>query len=1347
MRGRGRGGERRASSPAGPGGAGRRGSARLGSARLGQPSAPPRHAMERSGAGREPQPQPQPQPQPAQGKPPSPMGDSVPPPTSLPPLPGDALQGERAPPQRDRPVPPAIVPSGQPISPIPPAITPSEKSVSPIPAAMTPSRQPICPPAVTPPSESSTPQRDQPVPPAATPSGQPVSPIPAAVAPSAESVPPWCDQSPPGPPPPTVTEHPKEEASPHATSHPVPVHAAAAPCPAETPPCGSKPPAPTAGEGAPSDAKSPPGGTAGPSKDVPPRSDRSTPAAASPAPAASPRPKQDAQKAQARHKQAKERREERAKYLAAKRVLWLEKEEKARLLREKQLEERRKRLEEQRLKAEKRRAVLEERQRQKLEKNKERYEAAIQRSAKKTWAEIRQQRWSWAGALHHGSPAHKDGASRCSVSAVNLPKHVDSIINKRLSKSSATLWNSPSRNRSLQLSPWESSIVDRLMTPTLSFLARSRSAVTLAGNGKEQVPVCPRSASASPLSPCHNHRLQHRCWERRKGTTGSPDVTPRRRTESSPKKKEKKEKERENAKERSALSRERSLKKRQSLPAAQPRLLPAADSSPGPKNRPSSPATPKARPASPSPALGSPHKPPLPRSVHSSPKVRARAREERGEQEGQAKAREKKEEERGPAPPALPEPPKIPAEPTAAPAAPSPVPATPPGRPPAGTTDREEAARLLAEKRRQAREQREREERERREQEERERRLQEERAQQAAEEQMRREALARQREEERRLQEELEAQEKARAEREETERLQRQREEAEARAREEAERQRLEREKHFQREEQERLERKKRLEEIMKRTRKSDTADAKKKEDKKVVNGKAAEQEDVPGREKRVGPMPKEEELPETETPSTGTPGGPKGLVGEGLQPSSLAKEVASPASLVNGVQPSKHENGFSGKEGSQELLELSHHSSSPGSIIPFGEKEPFLKQAVVKPPQVTEVLCPGPGRRHAALRAIVTVLCIRTTFANNKSGQLPSPRRVPGNRAACGQAAVPRCSAGPGREGAAAHTQPQGPVSDRLFCGLAPLHGGGRNGGPGVREEARPTPGQAACAIAPAAISSSRSPAPPRRKPHPLRGARGGDGNDVKPHAGPAGSCSPPGVTANERSEGAGLRFPAGPADRQRAGAKRKCVRRRWRRLAAEEAAAERGPVSASLSVALPPPAPPGGRHVPGAAPRPPRARLKRGGGALPGPPGARPERGLVAGLGQALRRVPGSAPGLSPEAPPSATSPGPVSGGSPPQSWACPRRLTPLSRPSPFLEIPVLLSGFRAPSPEIPPPLWAFVLSTDVSTLRRGHGRRLGSLRHGRRCLYSRGRRSGSGERGTLRGYQLVWATAVTP
>lgn len=58
------------------------------------------------------------------------------------------------------------------------------------------------------------------------------------------------------------------------------------------------------------------------------------------------------------------------------------------------------------------------------------------------------------------------------------------------------------------------------------------------------------------------------------------------------------------------------------------------------------------------------------------------------------------------------------------------------------------------------------------------------------------------------------------------ERVQKQKEE-EARVREAAERVRQEREKHFQREEQERLERKKRLEEIMKRTRRTEASDKK----------------------------------------------------------------------------------------------------------------------------------------------------------------------------------------------------------------------------------------------------------------------------------------------------------------------------------------------------------------------------------------------------------------------------------------------------------------------------------------------------------------------------------------
>ncbi|CAD7684223.1 unnamed protein product [Nyctereutes procyonoides] len=684
----------------------------------------------------------------------------------------------------------------------------------------------------------------------------------------------------------------------------------------------------------------------------------------------SPPTKQDVKKAGERHKLAKERREERAKYLAAKKAVWLEKEEKAKALREKQLQERRRRLEEQRLKAEQRRAALEERQRQKLEKNKERYEAAIQRSVKKTWAEIRQQRWSWAGALHHGSPRRKTSGSRCSVSAVNLPKHVDSIINKRLSKSSATLWNSPSRNRSLQLSAWESSIVDRLMTPTLSFLARSRSAVTLPRNGRDQaMPVCPRSASASPLTPSSAPRSAHRCGpavergERRKPSAGGSPAVARRRPEASPvQKKEKKDKERENEKEKSALARERSLKKRQSLPASpRPRLSVgnAAELSPKAKARPSSPSTSWHRPASPCSSPGPGHalppKPPSPRGTTASPKGRVRRKDEAKESlsapgtvdKNQSKS--KSSEEKEPAAPASPAPSPVPSptpaqpqkeQPTAIPAdtavltsPPAPAPPTTPSKPMAGTTDREEATRLLAEKRRQAREQREREEQERRLQAERDKRLREEQLAREAEARAEREAEARRREEQ-------EAREKAQAEQEEQERLQKQKEEAEARSREEAERQRLEREKHFQREEQERQERKKRLEEIMKRTRKSEAAETKKLDRKETTKANNFGPDPVKAREVR-----------------------PSGLQKEAVQKEDLAAQEPQwslpskepPGSLVNGLQPlpAHQENGFSpkGPSGDKSL------GRTPEALLPFAEAEAFLKKAVVQPPQVTEVL------------------------------------------------------------------------------------------------------------------------------------------------------------------------------------------------------------------------------------------------------------------------------------------------------------------------------------------------------------------------------------------------------
>lgn len=686
----------------------------------------------------------------------------------------------------------------------------------------------------------------------------------------------------------------------------------------------------------------------------------------------SPSTKQDVKKAGERHKLAKERREERAKYLAAKKAVWLEKEEKAKALREKQLQERRRRLEEQRLKAEQRRAALEERQRQKLEKNKERYEAAIQRSVKKTWAEIRQQRWSWAGALHHSSPGHKTSGSRCSVSAVNLPKHVDSIINKRLSKSSATLWNSPSRNRSLQLSAWESSIVDRLMTPTLSFLARSRSAVTLPRNGREQaVPVCPRSASASPLTPpCSGPRSSvHRCapsgdrGERRKpSAVGSPAPVRRRPEASLVQKKEKKDKERENEKEKSALARERSLKKRQSLPASPRQRLStggAFELSPKSKARPSSPSTSWHRPASPCPSPAPSHalppKPPSPRGTTASPKGRVRRKDEAKESPGvtgpedKNQSKGKASDEKEPTAPASPAPSPVPSPTPAQPqkeqptaeipadtavltSPPAPAPPVTPSKPMAGTTDREEATRLLAEKRRQAREQREREEQERKLQAERDKRMREEQLAREAEARAEREAEARRREEQ-------EAREKAQAEQEEQERLQKQKEEAEARSREEAERQRLEREKHFQREEQERQERKKRLEEIMKRTRKSEAAEAKKL-DRKEANANNSSPDPVKTEEPRPSVLQKEAVQKEELAPQ---------------EPQWSLPSKESPGSLVNGLQPlpAHQENGFSpkGPSGDKSL------GRTPEALLPFAEAEAFLKKAVVQPPQVTEVL------------------------------------------------------------------------------------------------------------------------------------------------------------------------------------------------------------------------------------------------------------------------------------------------------------------------------------------------------------------------------------------------------
>ncbi|XP_038588583.1 MAP7 domain-containing protein 2-like isoform X3 [Micropterus salmoides] len=153
-------------------------------------------------------------------------------------------------------------------------------------------------------------------------------------------------------------------------------------------------------------------------------------------------------------------------------------------------------------------------------------------------------------------------------------------------------------------------------------------------------------------------------------------------------------------------------------------------------------------------------------------------------------------------------------------------PGTPTGRSVGGTTDAEEASRLLAERRRLARIQKEQEEKQRQE-EERLRAEEEQRRQQEAKERQERAALQAEEEkvrweEERRNREDEERRQKEQRWKDMQDQLDREREEAFLRAQREAERKRQERELLHIQEEQERLQRKKRIEEIMKRTRKSE---------------------------------------------------------------------------------------------------------------------------------------------------------------------------------------------------------------------------------------------------------------------------------------------------------------------------------------------------------------------------------------------------------------------------------------------------------------------------------------------------------------------------------------------
>ncbi|XP_030303306.1 ensconsin isoform X2 [Calypte anna] len=534
-----------------------------------------------------------------------------------------------------------------------------------------------------------------------------------------------------------------------------------------------------------------------------------------------------------RQRLARERREEREKQLAARESVWIEREERARQHYEKHLEERRKKLEEQRLKEERRRAAVEEKRRQRLEEDKERHEAVVRRTIERSQKpKQKQNRWSWGGALHNR--INNTDPDRRSVSTMNLSKHVDPVINKRLSSSSATLLNSPDRARRLQLSPWESSIVSRLLTPTHSFLARSKSTAALSGD----------AASCSPISPLSYKAMSCRNPGERAKLYASTDAVGRRKTthQAGTDRKEK---------ERDHFSSSFSASFRGGHFSSNPKARSPAPSHVwrASKSLPVLPGAPKqiTSPPGSSKVSSAQGRPPSPGNIRPVKKeVKPENEKKRPEKEAEKASEERREESKATSAGAVvtanqeelsvqaelaqAASPSIPSAPSALPSAPT--------KPSAGTTDPEEATRLLTEKRRLAREQREREEQERREREELERQKKEELSQRIAEERARREEeearrqeaekKRREAEDEREKEAELRRQagEREQREKEEMERVQKQKEE-EARLREEAERIRLEREKHFQREEQERLERKKRLEEIMKRTRRVEAVDKK----------------------------------------------------------------------------------------------------------------------------------------------------------------------------------------------------------------------------------------------------------------------------------------------------------------------------------------------------------------------------------------------------------------------------------------------------------------------------------------------------------------------------------------
>ncbi|KAG8553412.1 hypothetical protein GDO81_003402 [Engystomops pustulosus] len=562
-----------------------------------------------------------------------------------------------------------------------------------------------------------------------------------------------------------------------------------------------------------------------------------------------------------RQRLARERREERERLNAAKEKELLEKEKKAKLQYEKQMEEKQKKLEEHKQKDEQKRIAAEEKRKQRLLEDKERREANVRRTLERSsHLDQRQKRWSWGGSAEgdkHGAsgssspcpvdligknapttePQPGDGAANVrSTSASNL-KQADGNIHKRLSSSSATLEKGiKQRSSSLSRLSNKTPLSPQLSTPkvshqeqkggtghkrssSLSRLSSKKSPADLEGMKKDE-----KSASATTTSTppsVSKGPMRSRSIDRAKTPTPAASGS----TTSEASQKSSLEKSSPPSVGKRPPSPTVTSRRRSPSPAGVTKRAPSPtlekrNSSSAPqRNRPPSPNLLKQRPPSPTVT----HKPVPIQRPSLTPTVLSTTKKTA---EPETKPKEKSTDVTSTEP-------KTP-QTSEKEATTSKTKDENSNKSTPGSATAEEAAKMLAEKRRLAREQREREEQERIQRQQEERIKQEEMARKAEEDRIKMAEEAKILEEKRKLEREeeerLAQEEKIRRDQEEQERqaeLQQQREESEAKALEEAEKQRLEREKIMQQNMQERLQRKKRIEEIMKRTRKNDQNDAK----------------------------------------------------------------------------------------------------------------------------------------------------------------------------------------------------------------------------------------------------------------------------------------------------------------------------------------------------------------------------------------------------------------------------------------------------------------------------------------------------------------------------------------